>query len=704
MAVPLQQQVGGPGGGSVISNLTEPAAGEQQQEAQSAQQSAEKIASSLKNLFGQRFGSSAQGGPNLGFTPTVAMAKSHADASTVARPLYQFQVTKLRSWRTGYVRLLSLYQDRFCTFDPDSHEITNSWQYPALSDWLAIAKEKDCILLQVNADKLKFKCHNVARSHVLSALLRCKFDFEGSSGEEFPIFRVCSRQTRHGTRVPVSIQVTAHGLLEMNPHSHATIQTYPFEDIGAVSFTADDNSGIVIHFHSGKTRLYYIQSSRAHGNGRSDLTTLMKEHYETLGLSLYIRESCSTQSWLETRRLLAKEYAVVMTWEVTKTTRRHDASVVGPQGWLGGNVSRTLAITSQAHVLEMDGGGVVSCRTLQGLHALVRHPHTDKISLEFKDGRQRTYGSANRDALLVSLLDAAINLGDNKTVHVSDVTSGGYSLKSNEKGDEPGGIFQPISIPVHCLKRVYSLATSAYAFLAQKQSDGEDGQTPPAEECGNLVQACRELNASVPPTGDGLPKSATDRQVLGSLGALWGIVAHLLDREDGKSKNARDWHQAELAATPMLQTIFRLCHSPAGYKASVELTTMQECIPLLASMDDDFAKFWAFRVVSLLLSSPAGKRDMEVEYVNKSIILQCGGRELMEDLVDTMVDAGTKKVDGNLAVSDLILMVTSDILQSLLCSNHDTTSPEYFAALIDTLATRCVGTIGLGGVLYFFCF
>ena len=548
------------------------------------------------------------------------------------------------------------------------------------------------MLLQVGTDKLKFKCHNVERSEVLTAMIRCKMECDGAPTDDYPIFRTCSRQTRHGTRVSASIQVAAHGLLEMQPQSLQVIQTYLFTDIAAVSFTGDDNSGIVLHFHTGKSRLFFIQSSRAHGNGRSDLITLMKEHYEILGLDLQMRESYNVPQWLADRRSLGQDLAVVMTWPVSKVTRRHDAAVVGPQqGWLGGSVNRTLAITSQAHVVEKDGGGIVSIRSLQGLHAIVRHPHSDKISLEFKDGRQRTYGSPNRDAILVSLLDAATNLARNYTVHVSDVTSGGYSLRSQKAGtEEPGGIFQPISIPIHCLKRVHAVSTAAYAFLCQTRTHRkeEDRAKSIVDECTNVLQACRELNASVPPTGDGLPKSPTDRFVLGSIGALWGIVAFLLHRGEGDAKNARTWHHAELSTIPMLQAIYRLSHSPAGYKGSAELTSMQSCVPMLAMMEDDFAKFWAFRVLGLLLSSPEGNRDMEIEFVNKSLILHAGGKEFMDDLVDTMIEAGTKKVDGNQPVSDLILMVTSDILQSVLCSNHDTTSPEYFSILIEVLSSR----------------
>lgn len=76
---------------------------------------------------------------------------------------------------------------------------------------------------------------------------------------------------------------------------------------------------------------------------------------------------------------------------------------------------------------------------------------------------------------------------------------------------------------------------------------------------------------------------------------------------------------------------------------------------------------------------------MEVEYVNKSLILQTGGRDLIEGLVSTILDAGAKRPDGGQVVSDLTLMVNSDILQSILCSNHDTTNPVYFGAFIDAL-------------------
>ena len=339
----------------------------------------------------------------------------------------------------------------------------------------------------------------------------------------------------------------------------------------------------------------------------------------------------------------------------------------------------------------MDAGGVVSCRRLMDLHALVRHPHADTLTLEFKNGSSRMYASANRDALLVSLLDAANYLGSNASVHVSDVTSGGYCLSSLDTATEAqssstGIIFQTISIPMHCLKRIHSVSTAAFAYLSHgtESSSREGEKIKVGEECRVVVEACREFNATVPPTGEGLPTAPSDRSILGSVGALWGILSLLLQRpSDGA--NIHEWHEAELAATPMFQALYRLSQTPAGYKGTAELDTMQDCIGLLWQLDDSFCQFWMLRVMRALLSGPA-KRDKEVEFVNKSVILQTGGTMMIDGLVSTMLEAGSTQPGGQRLVSDLILFVASDILQSVLCSGYDTTSPEHFTAFIQALA------------------
>ncbi|CAB9505549.1 DnaJ (Hsp40) homolog, subfamily C, member 13 [Seminavis robusta] len=704
---------------------------------------------------------------NLGFAPTKALSKKHevflqnaTENNSPARPLYSFQVTKLRSWRTGYVRLLRLYADHFCTLDPETHQVTNTWPYTALADWLAIPKEDDTILLQVAKDKLKFKCHT-NRSTVLTALLECKNESAATLAQQqqqqqdqnnnnnnnwivIP-FPQCQRQTRKMTRVPVSLHATPFGLVELSPATRKVIQTYRYTDIAAASFTTDDPRGIVL-YHAKNTdtqghvrvgRLYFIHSARQGGNGRSDLLTILQDHYTILGLDpIDMRPSTTVQKWMEARRDMASHVGpIATTWAVSKTTRRHHVQCVGPMdGWVGGIVSRQLVITGRGYLMEKDGAGVVNCRPLSHLHSIVRVPHRDllltgqqqqrddnknditqnksggdQLVLEFTHGSTCTYTCSNRDALLVSLLDATMTLGKKATVQLSDVRCAGYCLSSLEDDTEvepapssaASSLFQPISIPVHCLNRVYAVSIAAYAFVTHAGETVDPASVPinVVQQCQVVVEACREFNASVLPTGEGLPLGEKDKTIAGTIGALWGLVYELLRVPPNMSQlqsqlHVRDRQAAEQIACTLLQSLYRLSQTTTGYKVTVELTTMQDCIPLIWQIKDDFGKFWAFRTLSMLVSGKRGKmpqlRDMELEFVNKKVILTRGGPTLVNGLVNALLESGqyVNNTNGSREqrVNDLILMVISDILQSILCSYHDTTTPEHFQAFIVALS------------------
>jgi hypothetical protein len=673
----------------------------------------QRVQNTLQQLFQS---SEIKDGRNVGFTPTARMAAQHEehlqDFTQGHRPLYQFQVTKLRSWRTGYVRILALYKDYFCTLDPVSDTLseTNRWEYAALTEWLALAKEPETILLQVASDKLKFSCHNVNRTQLLTALLYCQ-DQAGAAVDSV-VFASCERLTRHGTRVGITLQLKAYGLVEVHPTTKAVLQTYRYTDIRAVSFVSQNDAAVVLHFHQpGKSRLYWIHSGRQRGSGRSDLVTLMRENYEILGLDLVMEESMAVEEWLGQRRNF-KIGAVATSWQVSKTTRRHDSRLVGSDaGWVGGIVTRHLALTGDGYLVERDAGGMVSCRRLADLHAIVRHvEQSDQITLEYTNGSHRTYTSSSRDALLVSILDAASTHGKNSAVHVSDVTSSGYCLTSlssaatsdestvkekvsssvKDKVSSAAALFHPISIPMYCLKRVHALSTQAYAFVSGQFEQFQTGEEIDiVHECVGIVEACREFNASVLPTGEGLPAGATDKYISGSIGALWGLISNLLERPSSgnPTRTARDKQLAEHSACTFFQTLYRLSRTATGYKGSVELSTLQESILLLWNIDNVFCKFWGFHVINVLLSG-LPKRDLESEYVNKRVILKAGGADLINGLVSAMLgpSGSITTGGGEQDVSDLILMVASDILQSLLCSYHDTTTPEQFGLLIDALA------------------
>jgi DNAJ protein RME-8 N-terminal len=650
--------------------------------AQKATAAAKGAQEKLKGLIKQAKQHTTQkpSGPKLGFTPTAGMAKRHEDILISGkRPLFQFQVTKLRSWRTGYTRLLCLYDDHFSTVDPDSHQVTNTWNYGSLTDFMAV--EKDQFLLEVATDKLKFQCHNVDRSIVLSALLQCRDEHahtESSQGDggATPVV-LCNRWTRHGHIVPSALRLSSYALIEIHPVSRKSMQTYRYMDIAAISFLSDDPSGILLHLKSRKTRLFCVTNK-----SRSDVVMWMRQNEDRIGLELHMTDSCTLQQWKDRKReeqRPRKSAPIATEWPVTKQSRRHDATVVGTasgNGWPGGVINRRLCITGTGQVLEMDASGmVVNTRHLSELYALVRPSSAgDTIVMEYADGHSQKYSSQVRDSLLVSLLDAATTLGKNPKVQVSDVPSGGYCLASFSTlaAPEKGGIFQPISIPLHCLKRVYAVSTAAFSYMnSNSESSTEEGvPINPIEECRNVVEICREFNASVLPTAEGLPTGEKDKHVLGSIGSLWGLVAWVLELKE-------DRHTSEQAAGPMLQTLHRLSKTPAGYKNTIELATFLDCLPLLLTINDPFSKFWGFRTLTVLLSGlPNKMRDKEIEYVNKSVIFKTGGPQLIHGLVLSLLDQ---------RASDLTRMVMSDILQSILCSFADTTSPEVFSVFMQAL-------------------
>jgi hypothetical protein len=203
---------------------------------------------------------------------------------------------------------------------------------------------------------------------------------------------------------------------------------------------------------------------------------------------------------------------------------------------------------------------------------------SNQITLEYATGSAKQYTCANRDSLLVSLLDAATTLGKNPQVHVSNVLLCGYCWTSlaeremttntttaKQKQTTPSLLFPPISIPMYVLKRVHSVSTAAFSYInSTTESSTQEGQTMDiVEECRSVVDACREFNAFVLPTSLGLPTDIKDRHALGSIGALWGLVAELLDRPSpgsgpssssssrrsrGKELSGSSWELANLAS------------------------------------------------------------------------------------------------------------------------------------------------------------
>jgi hypothetical protein len=102
--------------------------------------------------------------------------------------------------------------------------------------------------------------------------------------------------------------------------------------------------------------------------------------------------------------------------------------------------------------------------------------------------------------------------------------------------------------------------------------------------------------------------SSIDWAIVGTMGALFGVVSKLLQKDGLQQphaavvQNSRSRHAKERVASTLFQTLHRLAKTGAGYKCLADLTTLHDCLPCLWSIEDVFCKFGAYSVLNALLS------------------------------------------------------------------------------------------------------
>ena len=726
-------------------------------------------------------------------------------------PLAIYSTTKLRSWRTGYPRTVSLHRKYFTTSDPDTGEVTNTWNYTGLRQWMALPKEAGCVLLEVvetgngkdaggggsgGSTKLKFKLRgvdgdgtgggggpgesNLARGEMLALMLRYKYETSASSSmsgggtsaggggtvtlpavvrHNFPAFGAL-RHTRHGSKVPVTLVAAPYGLVELvGQQKHLTVvRTYLFTAIVGVSLTADDPNGIVLHMMETKSRfiprstnaqhqqhpgrLYYVTSSHRSGsgstgnkggggNGRSDLISSLNSYYGVLGLSLRMGESTTVANWTAARlrwgTVSAGVGSAIGSFRVMKLSARYASAPSSDGGVGGGFIPRELVLTRGGYLVERDrnadvasgngrgerssgsgGGGVVSCRSLCAVRCLVRHeadPDHDlrdggpAMTIEFTSnsgdstsGMARTYTCTDRDSLIVAILDSARSLANNKSITVTSIRSAGFRLLGvpSNSAQVKGDLFHPDPNQIQCLRHLHQISCAAVAYLDSYEYSSFDARRPVdvIEECDVVVEACQVFSANVKPAAAGILDG--EKKIIGAvIEALAVLLVKLLESSDGDDDH--DIHnriRVQRVATPLFQALYRLCCTVTGFRTAVECQDIPDVVQLIWDIDDAFALYWAMMTFSALLSrqgvdpSMILEGDKEAEFANKRVLLG------LDDTVGSLVRAllGQRGGKQGSSVSDLIRMVVGSVLESILCSNSSSTSPEHFSSILAALS------------------
>jgi hypothetical protein len=694
----------------------------------------------------------------------------------------QVLCTKLRSWRTGYTRILCLLPHSFETRDALTYECTNAWSYDNITHVSAPMEDlgqgqggghgDEVIHLHVNGPqgaKLKFACTNRSRVLVeLYQLLQAHSMSDQRRGSPMSMtlpfhstFGAWRYTKKNGTSgfVQVVLSFTSHGICEhvgAIPNQNTLVQTYPYTHICGVSFmqatgtSETQSSSLCVHTHTGRLKVY-----KDLARSPSEFITVLQEGLRRVGKLLEMKPSVSWEE-LTSRRIELGSYEQVGecmgVFHVEKYSRRKQVIEDGT-GW----VERWLVVTRGGFLLEchasttveakQETGNVVHCRSFKDLVSLVRCTESStQFLLEYKDGSIRTYRSSQRDGTLVSLLDAAVNISRNFNVTVTDVVGtslrlvaldsiegfgsptkrtssslGKASIMGAAAGLPPppvGGLFPMEPLEAQCLKRIHAVACAAEAYISiggkpidRKEEDTETNPDP-ILECSAVMAISREFNANVSIVGIcNLPHE--EKLIVESISALWGIVLILfrhgyndssIDYKDSSSdttsNTATESIEVELGRkssihltlVPILQTLYRLMLTPIGYSTTTEDVIAMKALSVLWKVEDTFALYWYLKCASaLVLPRPfAVERDTDSEHINKNHVLgQVPG--IIGELLQCMVGVKGEqksKVETSSRDSDLILMVASNIVESILCSHQDTTSPQHFAEFMNGLAKR----------------
>ena len=594
-----------------------------------------------------------------------------SNIATTEPILRQFHVTKLRSWRTGYPRRLVLYANDFCTLDGTKE--TNRWSYGSIQD--AMVVENAAILIDVGTDKLKFQCNNANASIVLSALLQQQAA-SGQAGQlqRLPLFPNCMRWKRNGLQQSVVLQIQPYGLTELDSASQQTMQTYAYTDLAGLSFPKDGPpETLVLQFRSHNKILLYTLPPNTRA---AVVQTIQTAARRCLVEALPMLPSRTIAEWKSLRQQLqsSSNNNTTVFWVTKPPSPRRPAAV-----------PRQLVV-APPWVLERDTGGqLVSQRPLADLRAIV--VVSGSVQLEFFSSNHTTsrlyHMREQRDALCVSLWDAA------PWAVMAPVSTVPYRMEWTTPAPRDhapaaaANVFAATPVPVQLLQRVQQQATHVWAILSGEFASAVDaGQadeqihTYLRDLCESapgldLLTACREFAFSA---------AVVDTVKVPILQALAGIavkVLQLSSSTETASNTAQQQKRYEFVAglLDVLQRLLRV-----NPKAGAELEFLRTNVVLICNIPDLLCQLYGLQVLQAILTgADQQERDMETEFVNKNVMLQSGGKPLMDSLVNVLDVASS---------SDLILMVGTDIVQSLLCSHQDTTSPEHFAALLDCLATR----------------
>lgn len=603
-----------------------------------------------------------------------------ADNTAVPKSIIaQYQTQRVRSFWPSYSRILQLTEESLISIDPNTFAVKKVFLYSDISNLEADAQSADLINIEHNGKVYIFKTE--FRTQLLVHLFACVFKIKQKSLTRDKL--TCKRIRKNGERVNCLLIVEPYGIIELTS-SEQVLQEYLFSNLSLIG--VDQRSMCFYFEYSNRLKVFFADDV---DSVVSKLVTKIKR----LGLAskLPISTERNIGDIITTRSNTYRSIGVALTFfDVNKRSARKLRSS-----------SRKLFI-GELHLIEKDSAGfeLVSVCSLSSIYCLRRSwDDPREFSIEYEDGSCRVYTCTTRDTLLATLVDATHAAGNTRV----SVTS--FSFDTTR--------LLPRNAPRSCQSSLtYSLFTAAsierwFLSALAKQRKGDNSAA--------LISACKDFVSNVSCPG---LSASTDLSVVHT--CVFGILAHL-DRLLPMKSDRRS-SLAELSI--LLQALYRLIPCRAGFKAVVNVSKCdaRAVFLKLLHVDDDLVHYWTIETLLVLVRCPLNPRDLQQEFVNKHALLS---EEVLASLVDLMgirlplpadamledteslltddsstfhtpsksnpplgsdADNSTLDAGKSFVPNSLVIITASALLESVLSSNKDSTSPELAERLLDMLA------------------
>ena len=598
-----------------------------------------------------------------------------------APTLAQYRALRVRQFWPAYTRILQLTNSSLRSVDPSSFQVKKVFPYAKISNLQADDQNSDQIIIQFEGKSYIFKTE--FRIQLLNDLFTYVFKFQQKSvpRESFPSRRI----KKTGERIDCKLVIEPYGIIELNASNDKLLQEYYFSAISSIGY---DKRASCIYFEwSNRFKCFYSDYLDV-------MSTKISMQLRRLGATstISISSERSIASITSARLSIYRSVDTSLSFfEVNKLTRRNLRSS-----------SRKLFVTDD-FIIERDSMGLdfVSINRLIDVYSLRRSwSNPREFTIEYINNTNRVFTCTMRDTVLAALLDGAHAVGNVK-VSVTSEPNDSYRLLPRS------------ALKSHESSLTYSLLGSTSIELWFLRALYKQCRAPVSEGSLALVlAACRDFNANV--TSPGLSPEMDSHIVKVCVGGLAVYLQYLL-------LNQTDTGMLFFQnAVVMLQSLIRLLACRGGYRALVNVTTcdVRTVFHRLLLVENEFVNYWSIEVLLLLIRCPLHPRDFQQEYVNKHTMLTGDILLALVDLMGVRLPANTEegvleevtttasasegsadiasdpslrkraptmRISADIAPNSLVIISASALLESVLSSRKDTTSPELGDQLLDML-------------------